>query len=123
MAVDGTTERKLQVLLLLFAKNLSATMVGDFSARTPLLMTDKLAGGVKGCMGFVYDSAIGYYAPNTVLNLDIRTYIHNQQRVIVTYKKRKSDNHYSEIVYAAKKIDWDKVKLPDEYSYLPKPNN
>jgi len=57
------------------------------------------------------------------INLDIRTYIQNQQRVIATYRKSKSDDRYSEIVYAAKMIDWNKVKFPDEYNYLPKPNN
>lgn len=45
MAADGTTEMKLKILPMLFRKNLSANMVGDFSARTPVLVTEKLAGG------------------------------------------------------------------------------
>lgn len=81
-ATDGTTEKKLSVLPLLLSKNLSANMVGDFSARTPVLVTEKLAGNIKGCIGFIYDDRKHFYVPNTVLNLDIRTYISNQQRVI-----------------------------------------
>lgn len=87
MAADGTTEMKLRILPMLFRKNLSANMVGDFSARTPVLVTEKLAGGVKGCMGFVLDEETGYYAPNTVLNLDIRTYLTNQLRIVATFRK------------------------------------
>lgn len=79
-------------------------MVGDFSARTPMLVTEKLTGGVKGCMGFVFDEQTGYYAPNTVLNFDIRTYLTNQLRIVATFRKKKKEAEaYSEIVYAAKK--------------------
>lgn len=122
LAKDGTTEKKLQILPLLFSKNLSATIVGDFSARTPVLVTDKLVGGVKGCIGFVYERTTGFYAPNTVLNLDIRTYISNQLRIIATYRKKKTDRGYEEIVYAAKKIDWEKIKYPQGFEDLPKPD-
>ncbi len=122
LAKDGTTEKKLQILSLLFSKNLSATIVRDFSARTPVLVTDKLVGGVKGCIGFVYERTTGFYAPNTVLNLDIRTYISNQLRIIATYRKKKTDSGYEEIVYAAKKIDWEKIKYPQGFEDLPKPD-
>ena len=118
LALDGTTELKLKILPLLFQKNLSASMIGDFSARTSLLVTEKLAGGIKGCMGFVRDEGTGYYVPNTVLNLDIRKYIKNQQRVLVTLRKRKITRTYSEIAYVAKKIEWDQFEFPEKYMYL-----
>lgn len=118
MASDGTTEIKLQVLPSLFEKHLSAKMVGDYSLRAPLLVTEKLAGGVRGCMGFVFDKKTGYYVPNTILNLDIRTYISNQVRVIATFRKNKDEEKYSEIVYKAKKLDWSQIKFPTEYTYL-----
>lgn len=120
MASDGTTEMKLNILPLLFVKNLSANMVGDFSARTPVLVTEKLAGGVKGCIGFVYDTKYRFYVPNTVLNLDIRTYITNQQRIIATFRKQKNDDAYQEIVYLAKKIDWEHLRFPELHVYLRK---
>lgn len=122
LSKDGTTEKKLQILPMLFSKNLSATMVGDFSARTPVLVTEKLVGGVKGGMGFVYDQTTGFYAPNTVLNLDIRTYISNSLRVIATYRKKKTDATYKEIVYAAKKIEWEAIQYPKGFENLPKPH-
>lgn len=118
LAVDGTTEMKLKILPMLFRKNLSANMVGDFSARTPVLVTEKLAGGVKGCMGFVLDEETGYYAPNTVLNLDIRTYLTNQLRIVATFRKKKSEDDYSERVYIAKKIDPKELRFPEKYTYL-----
>lgn len=120
MASDGTTEMKLNILPLLFDKNLSANMVGDFSARTPVLVTEKLAGDVKGCIGFVYDTKYRFYVPNTVLNLDIRTYITNQQRLIATFRKQKNDDVYQEIVYLAKKIDWEHLRFPEPHAYLQK---
>ncbi|MEG2122716.1 MAG: PBECR4 domain-containing protein [Clostridium sp.] len=120
MAADGTTEMKLKILPMLFRKNLSASMIGDFAARTPVLVTEKLAGGVKGCMGFVFDEKTGYYAPNTVLNIDIRTYVTNQLRVVATFRKKKREVDYSEIVYASKKIDLRELGLPEKYTYLSK---
>lgn len=118
LASDGTTEMKLRILPVLFRKNLSANMVGDFSARTPVLVTEKLAGGVKGCMGFVYDQESGYYAPNTILNLDIRTYITNQQRIVATFRKTKKAATYTEMVYLAKKINMNELRFPEKYLYL-----
>lgn len=120
LSKDGTTEMKLQILPMLFSRNLSASMIGDFSARTPVLVTEKLAGGVKGCMGFVYDHSTGFYVPNTVLNLDIRTYIKNQLRIIATYRKKKTDETYDEIVYVAKKIDRKTIKYPKGFEDLPR---
>lgn len=117
-AADGTTEMKLKILPMLFRKNLSANMVGDFSARTPVLVTEKLAGGVRGCMGFVFDEEAGYYTPNTVLNLDIRTYLTNQLRIVVAFRKKKSQDYYSEIVYIAKKINPRELRFPEKYTYL-----
>ena len=42
-------------------------------------------------------------------------------RILVTYRKKRDEEAYSEIVYAAKKVDFEKVKIPNEYSYLPLP--
>lgn len=32
---------------------------------------------------------------------------------------KRSDAQYAEIVFQAKKVEWEKIVLPDEYSYLP----
>lgn len=115
LAKDGTTEKKLQILPLLFSKNLSATIVRDFSARTPVLVTDKLVGGVKGCIGFVYERTTGFYAPNTVLNLDIRTYISNQLRIIATYRKKKTDSRIRRNCLCSKENRLGKNKIPTRF--------
>ena len=52
-AADGTTPLKLDVLPKLVSKNLSANMIGDYNGLQPKLYTEKLAGNVVGCMGFI----------------------------------------------------------------------
>lgn len=121
-ATDGTTPMKLSVLPMMLCKSLSANSVGSYNHRQPTLYTEKLAGGVKGCMGFVEDEKSKRYVPNTILKVDIRDYTNETYRIIATYRKYKTDAEYSELVYAAKKIEWDKIKFPDEYSYLPRPS-
>ena len=109
----------MEVLPRLISKNLSANMIGEYYGSMPLLFTERLAGSTSACMGFVRSDENGRYVPNTILKGDIRTLVHKADRVIVTYRKKRSEEKYSEIVYAAKKVDWSEIKLPDEYSYLP----
>jgi hypothetical protein len=124
LSIDGTTEMKLRVLpIILKSQSLSANMAGDYFSRKPVLLTDKLAGGVKGCVGFVYDDTLKCYVPNTVLNEDIRFNIRERQRVILAYKKDIEEGEYNERVYQAKKINWNTIELPDEYKYLSLPES
>lgn len=118
-AEDGTTPLKLTVLPGLVKKNLSANMLGDYNMSQPKLYTEKIAGGVKACVGFVRNGGTGRYVPNTVLQGDIRQKVIHPDRIILTYRKKRGDEKYSEIVYKAKKVDWSKIKLPEEYKYLP----
>ena len=120
-APDGTTQLKLGILPHLVCKNLSANMIGDYSSARPKLYTEKLAGGTKGCMGFLIDGVTNRYVPNTVLNEDIRNIVGNWARVILVYRKEITEERYSEITYAAKKTEWDKITFPEQYQYLPKP--
>ena len=53
-----------------------------------------------------------------VLEGDIRTKVKAADRIIATYRKSRSEEQYSEIVFTAKKVEWEKIVLPDEYSYL-----
>ena len=107
---DGTTELKLKILPLLMTKNLSANFIGDFHAGNPKLYTEKIAGSVKGGIGFVRNK-YGRYIPNTILKADIRKYVRNQARVIATFRKRRGDQLYTELVYRAKKIVWENMKI------------
>ena len=52
-AEDGTTFMKLEMLPFLVEEDLSVKMVGEYSASNIKLYTTKLAGNVKGCIGFV----------------------------------------------------------------------
>lgn len=121
-AEDGTTALKLDVLPTLMKKNLSANAIGEFGVRTVKLYTEKIAGSIKGCMGFVHDNKVNKNVPNTVLKTDIRDSANEIKRILVTYRKKKTDTHYCEIVYAAKNVDWDTVNFPKEFDYLIKPD-
>lgn len=119
MAKDGTSDLKLDILPFLMTKNLSANSVGDYNGIGVELYTEKIAGSVKGCIGFQVDRLTQCLVPNTVLNKDIRLCTKvPQDRIIATYRKSCEENKYSEIVYAAKKVEWDKVSFPAEYTYL-----
>lgn len=120
-AADGTTYLKMKILPNIVRKNLSANMIGDYNKSQPKLYTEKIAGGVKACVGFVRDKGVGRYVPNTVLEGDIRQKVKRPDRILLTYRKYRGEDRYSEIVYAAKKVEWGKVKLSDGYEYLPLP--
>ena len=74
-------------------------------------------------MGFIHDDKANKNVPNTVLKTDIRDSATEIKRILVTYRKKKTDISYSEIVYAAKNVDWNTVEFPEEYEYLIKPNS
>lgn len=120
-ADDGTTEMKMRVLPGLVKKNLSAKMLGDYNMSQPKLFTDKLAGSISACMGFVRDRGEGRFIPNTVLEGDIREKVRTSDRIILTYRKERKATQYSEIVFMAKKIEWEKLNLPEDYRDLPLP--
>lgn len=122
-AEDGTTALKLDVLPTLMKKNLSANAIGEFGLRTVKLYTEKIAGSIKGCMGFIHDNKVNKNVPNTVLKTDIRDSSTEIKRILVTYRKKKTAINYCEIVYAAKNVDWNDVGFPEEFDYLTKPYN
>ena len=72
-------------------------------------------------MGFCRSDGTGRYIPNTVLKGDIRSLVHRADRILLTFRKKHSDQQYTELVYAAKKTDWSTLALPAEYTYLPLP--
>lgn len=97
LASDGTTALKLQVLPFLMEKNLSAKMIGDYDRRQPRLYTDKLAGNIRGCLGFK-EVASGKFVPNTVLNVDIRQQAINLKKVVEVYIRNKDVTEYERII-------------------------
>lgn len=120
-AKDGTTPLKMQVLPYIVSKNLSANMIGDYNQAQPRLYTEKMAGSISACVGFVKNKGVGRYVPNTVLEGDIRSHVNRPDRVILTYRKKRDEKSYTELVYKAKKINWSELHLPEEYKKLPLP--
>ncbi len=114
---DGTTPLKLEVLPMLMKANLSANIFGDFSSRTFKLYTEKVAGNIRGCIGFVKDKN-NKNVPNTVLKADIRDCVNGSNRILATYRKKKEEKQYNEIIYVAKNIDLNKMRFPKEINYL-----
>lgn len=115
---DGTTELKLQILPALMCANLSANMIGSFSGLNTKLYTEKIAGNVKGSMGFVLESTNSIFVPNTVLYEDIRDITSPLRRIVITFRKNINDSTYNEIVYVAKKVDFSMLRFPPDYMYL-----
>lgn len=82
-------------------------MIGDFNNSRLMLQTDKLAGGVNACLGFI---KIGdHYVPNTVLETDIRQESTNVQKVLAVLSKHITEEKYSKIEMVGKKIDINKL--------------
>ena len=117
-SADGTTGLKLDVLPFIIKKNLSASMIGEYNSNKPKLYTEKLAGGVKACVGFTIDNISHHYVPNTLLKEDIRKNVYNWVRVIATFRKNIIDEKYKELTFVVKDINWNEIKLPKEYEYL-----
>lgn len=117
---NGTTQMKLAVLPYVISKSLGAKMVGPFTGSKFDLYTDKLAGNVSACIGFVASKNDGY-VPNTLLNVDIRQACNEPLRVIAAYRKNCCAAEYHDLVYKAKKITWSDIRYPDEYLYIEKP--
>ncbi len=105
---DGTTVQKLNVLCNAVNIMKNAKMIGDFNGGRPKLQSDKIAGGVKSCVGLVKSGS--YYVPNTVLATDTRDEVKLAERVLGIlcgdYKEP-----YSTVSYIAKGIDRKKLLL------------
>ena len=108
---SGTVEMKLSVLPQMINISKTAKMIGEYSFSKSLLYTEKLAGNVTACVGFVRDDR--FYIPNTVLREDIRDITKRpQKRVLAVFKKGMKEPFYAELCYHAKGIDLSKVTLP-----------
>lgn len=112
-AQDGTTEMKLSILPQLMKIQTCAKMVGVYDYTKSVLYTEKLAGNIYACMGFIKEN--NYYIPNTALREDIRDIsVRPQKRVLAIFKKEISQKLYDTTpCYFAKKIDVSLLILSD----------
>ena len=67
---------------------------------------------------FMQDAIEHKFLPNTLLNADIRDLSKSTLRIVATFRKNETEDLYKEITYKAKKVEWDKIKLPKEIDYL-----
>lgn len=96
--------------------SISAKMIGTYKGGRIRLMTNKLAGGITGSMGFINNG--GRYYPNTVLKGDIRDNIDRPRRVLAIFRKRIDAEKYEECTYLAKKVNLSTLNIPEPFSYL-----
>lgn len=100
---NRTTYYKLDVLPQLMRIDRNANMIGEFNGSNLFLQTQKVAGNVNACMGFVKNDEYGNtFIPNTALKEDIRRIVDVQHKVIAIFKKDMSENLYANITYLKK---------------------
>lgn len=112
---DGSTGQKLDILekMMLIKKNV--TMIGDFTDRGPKLFTEKAAGNICGCIGFVQDKNTKLNVPNTLLKKDIRDVTAQPTyKVFAVFAKSYTEDKYSNISKLDKSIDLQEINFSDE---------
>lgn len=114
-AQDGSTGQKLEILEDMMSVKRNVTMIGDFTDRGPKLFTEKVAGNVCGCIGFVKDRNTQLNVPNTLLQKDIRDVIASPvQKVYAVISKNYRSKKYSVIEKTDKGFDITKHLFSDK---------
>lgn len=111
---DGTTRLKMNVICDLMKIHTVAKMIGDYKGGNIKLVTDKLVGNTRGCMGFIQEEGHRYWVPNTLLEYDMRELIQENQRLMAVYYKGIKEERYNHMSYLAKGIPVDKVRWTKE---------
>lgn len=112
---DGSTVQKLEILERMMMIKRNVMMIGDFTDKGPKLYSEKMAGNVYGCVGFVKDKNTKLNVPNTMLKKDIRdvTAI-PAQKVFAVISKGYSEDKYSVLDKIDKMIDLSVCTFSDE---------
>ena len=114
-AKDGSTGQKLDILENMMRVKRNVIMIGDFTDRGPKLFTEKAAGNVCGCIGFVKDRNTKLNVPNTLLKKDIRDVIASPvQKVYAVISKSYCSKKYSVVEKLDKELDITKHLFSDE---------
>lgn len=118
-AKDGSTVQKLDILENMMEIKQNVTMIGDFTSRGPKLFTEKAAGSICGCIGFVKDRNTKLNVPNTLLKKDIRDVIASPvQKVYAVLSKSYTAERYSFLEKAGKGINIKKWFFAEEIEKL-----
>lgn len=112
---DGSTGQKLDILEKMMFIKKNVTLIGDFTDRGPKLFTEKAAGNICGCIGFVQDRNTKLNVPNTLLKKDIRDVTAQPTyKVFAVFYKDYKDEKYSLVTKLDKSIDLNEIHFNDE---------
>ena len=112
---DGSSGQKLDILESMMGIKRCATMIGEFTDRGPMLFTEKVAGNIRGCIGFVKDRNTKLNVPNTLLKKDIRDITRKpMQKIYAILSKDYTADTYTNLEKIDKDIDFDSYRFPDE---------
>lgn len=118
-AKDGSTRQKLDILENMMRIKQNVIMIGDFTDRGPKLFTERAAGNVCGCIGFVKDRNTRLNVPNTLLKKDIRDVIASpMQKVYVVISKSYKSEKYSIVEKQDKELNLNKYLFSDEIEMI-----
>lgn len=119
LAKDGSTGQKLDILESMMSIKKNVTMIGDFTDRGPKLFTEKAAGNVCGCIGFVRDKNTNLNVPNTLLKKDIRDVTAQPvYKVFAVLSKHYTEEKYSVISKIDKSININSCNFGNEIENL-----
>lgn len=119
LAKDGSTGQKLDILENMMFIKKNVTMIGEFTDRGPKLFTEKVAGNVCGCIGFVKDKNTKLNVPNTLLKKDIRDVTAQPTcKVYAVISKHYTEDRYSAISKIDKSIDINEYHFSEEIEIL-----
>ena len=107
-AKDGSTAQKLDILENMMLLKKKATMIGEFTDRGPKLYSEKVAGNVCGCMGFVQDRKTKLNVPNTLLKKDIRDVTAQPvYKIFAIMSKSYAEDKYTSVSKIDKSVDFE----------------
>ena len=110
LAKDGTTMLKNTILEGMMDIQYVSKSVGDYNGCKPKLFTDKIAGNMKGCMGFEQESkGSDFYVPNTILKSPARDMVKKAHQLVAVFEKGTKDELYCKLVYKAKKFNYENL--------------
>lgn len=105
-AQGGSTVQKLDILENMMRLKQNVTMIGDFTDIGLKLFSEKAAGNVCGCIGFVKDRNTRLNVPNTLLKKDIRDVTASPvKKVYAVLSKGYMEKKYSVLEKQDKEID------------------
>ncbi|MFR7592318.1 MAG: PBECR4 domain-containing protein [Longibaculum sp.] len=107
---NGWTPLKIDVIRILMNIHKNAKMIGKYNFSKPLLVSEKICGGVNAAMGISKDKN-GIFFPQSGLKEDIRKLVNrNEIEIIkVIMVKEREDRYYSDVTYGDLNSIYDKL--------------